>query len=244
VTLFTAHSEHPPVLDPSGLGRVVRVGFDGSVQTVLDGLTMPVDLAFTHDGRMVLLEFGRFIPDFPPDSSGVGALRRTGRLTIFQGWSPALTLADDLDWPTSLTFCPDGDLFVSELGTGTILRFQIPHPTGIPQAERGIPSIDLPGRSTTLVKTSLLQNDPNPFNSKTTISYALPEVVHVRLAIYNLTGRRIRALIQDIQQPGRYEVIWDGRDEKGQAVGSGMYLYCLEAVDQGFVEAKRMLLIR
>jgi hypothetical protein len=96
---------------------------------------------------------------------------------------------------------------------------------------------------------ALSQNYPNPFNSNTTISYDLPEVADVRLTIYDLAGRNIRTLTHGVHQPGHYEIVWDGRDEGGRDVASGMYLYRLEAIrletlESGFVETRKMLLLR
>jgi hypothetical protein len=92
---------------------------------------------------------------------------------------------------------------------------------------------------------ALSQNSPNPFNPETTIGYDLPEVASIRLSIYDLSGQTIRMLVHDSHhQPGRYTVVWDGRDEGGRVVASGVYLYRLEAVDRGFVETRRMLLVR
>jgi hypothetical protein len=94
------------------------------------------------------------------------------------------------------------------------------------------------------VTFALWQNTPNPFNPETTISYELSEGMDVRLIVYSLTGRIIRTLVHDYQQPGHYTVVWDGTDEESQAVASGGYFYRMEAVDRGFVETKRMLLLR
>jgi hypothetical protein len=91
---------------------------------------------------------------------------------------------------------------------------------------------------------TLAQNVPNPFNPRTTIRYTLPERADIRLVVYDLTGRRIRTLVRGVQQPGRYSVVWDGRDETGRDVASGIYLYRLEVVGRGTVETKRMALIR
>lgn len=91
----------------------------------------------------------------------------------------------------------------------------------------------------------LSQNYPNPFNPETTISYELPEMARIRLNIYTLSGGVVRTLVHDeLNQPGRYAIVWDGRDEAGRAVASGAYLYRLEAVDKGLVETKRMVLVR
>jgi hypothetical protein len=91
---------------------------------------------------------------------------------------------------------------------------------------------------------ALAQNYPNPFNPETTIGYELPEVAHVHLIICDLSGRTIRTLVRAYRQPGRYVVVWDGKDEVGRAVASGIYFYRLEAVERGFVETRRMVLLR
>jgi hypothetical protein len=92
---------------------------------------------------------------------------------------------------------------------------------------------------------TLAQNYPNPFNPATSIRYDLPDMAHVRLMIYNLSGQAVRMLVHTAQHPpGRHTIVWDGRDDAGQEAASGIYLYRLEAVDGGFVETKRMVLLR
>ncbi len=84
---------------------------------------------------------------------------------------------------------------------------------------------------------------PNPFNPATTISYDVRESVPVTLAIYDVTGRRIRTLVDG--QPtnaGHYELTWDGRDQSGRVVASGVYFYRLDA--GGFSETRRMVLLK
>jgi hypothetical protein len=92
------------------------------------------------------------------------------------------------------------------------------------------------------VTYALAQNYLNPFNAEITITYDLPEATNIRLIIYDLAGRKICILAHGDEQPGRYEVVWDGRDEGGRIVASGVYFYQLETVDRRFVETKRMLL--
>jgi hypothetical protein len=75
----------------------------------------------------------------------------------------------------------------------------------------------------------LEHNHPNPFNPQTTISYELlrPETVSIR--IYDIAGRLVRNLVDgDAASAGRHDVSWDGRDESGQGVASGVYYYRLE----------------
>lgn len=74
---------------------------------------------------------------------------------------------------------------------------------------------------------SLNQNYPNPFNPATRIEYTLKKSGEVELVVYNISGQRIRTLVAAHQSPGEHAVEWDGRDEAGQAVASGIYFYQL-----------------
>ena len=88
----------------------------------------------------------------------------------------------------------------------------------------------------------LLQNVPNPFNPETSIAYELPEAVQVKLAIFNLVGQKVRGLVEEFKTAGRYDVRWNGKDDFGRDVGSGVYFYNLEA--GAYSTTRRMLLIR
>jgi len=70
----------------------------------------------------------------------------------------------------------------------------------------------------------LIGNYPNPFNPTTTINFSLPETGFVSLNIYNITGQKVRDLVSENMEPGDHSVLWDGRDEYGSMVSSGMYL--------------------
>jgi hypothetical protein len=73
----------------------------------------------------------------------------------------------------------------------------------------------------------LAQNYPNPFNPSTTIEFALPEQGSVRLAVYNVLGQKIRTLIDKTLPAGSYKIQWDGCDDSGKSVASGIYVYRL-----------------
>ena len=75
----------------------------------------------------------------------------------------------------------------------------------------------------------LLQNYPNPFADQTTIEYALPESGFVRIAVYNVLGQRVRALVSQAQDAGLHRVRWDGRGDAGESVASGVYFYVFES---------------
>ena len=87
-------------------------------------------------------------------------------------------------------------------------------------------------------------NWPNPFNANTTIAFDVPGTAPVRLAVYDLLGRRVRVLHSgEVLTAGRHRTSWDGLDEKGRPVASGVYLYRLTA-GADFTAAGRMALIR
>ena len=77
--------------------------------------------------------------------------------------------------------------------------------------------------------TALHANHPNPFQTETTIRYSLPRTAPVRLVVYDVTGRVVRELVNGIQDAGDRRATWDGRDEAGSPVRSGVYVVRLEA---------------
>lgn len=89
---------------------------------------------------------------------------------------------------------------------------------------------------------TLQQNYPNPFNPVTDIAYRIPEADRVELAVYNLLGERVKTLVNRRQAAGEYRVPWNGTDDYGRAVASGVYLYRLTAGK--FVLSRKMLLLR
>jgi len=78
---------------------------------------------------------------------------------------------------------------------------------------------------------SLYQNSPNPFNPQTSISYDIPEgeSQNVVLRIYNLRGKLLSTIVDEINKPGRYTVYWNGRDDRGGEAGTGIYFYVIHA---------------
>ena len=90
---------------------------------------------------------------------------------------------------------------------------------------------------------ALHQNFPNPFNPRTGIRYDLAEGGHVALRIYNLLGQEVRTLVRERQAPGRYTVHWNGTDDLGAPVSSGIYFYQI-TVAGGFQTARRLTLLR
>ena len=88
---------------------------------------------------------------------------------------------------------------------------------------------------------------PNPFNPQTTIKYQLPSTGDVKLTVFNLQGQEIQRIETGSQTAGIYSVVWDGCNQYGQSVASGMYLYRLEVTSenqQSFIMTRKMLLMK
>ncbi len=103
----------------------------------------------------------------------------------------------------------------------------------------------IPGQNKSLVENfNLAQNYPNPFNPETIIQYSLPNLnpEAVRLVIHNSLGQRIRTLVNEEQSGGQYRVRWDGKNDNGKPVGSGIYYYQLISGDRRI--SRKMILMR
>jgi predicted outer membrane repeat protein len=89
---------------------------------------------------------------------------------------------------------------------------------------------------------ALRQNYPNPFNPNTTIEYDVPTAAHVRLAIFDILGRRTRILVDKQEQAGRFHISWEGYDERGMPVAGGLYFCRMQAGE--FSTVIKMVLVR
>jgi len=102
----------------------------------------------------------------------------------------------------------------------------------------------------TPISFRLYQNYPNPFNPETIIEYELPIKCSVTIEIFNTTGQKIRSLSTKTQGPGYMQTTWDGRDDLGRTVGSGVYLYRIatssmeESTTVRYQQTKKMLLVK
>jgi flagellar hook assembly protein FlgD len=90
----------------------------------------------------------------------------------------------------------------------------------------------------------LLQNYPNPFNAQSVIEYVLPREMKVRLVVYDALGQIVRRLVDGIQSPGRKRAIWDGKNDLGVKVTSGVYFYQLESVGEASEPLKEQKITR
>jgi len=150
------------------------------------------------------------------------------KITAIDYETNTITLENELSWqkdtPVYLDYTGNGpDLGAFEYG----------------DTETGIKSFNESGKPDFF---NLYENFPNPFNPETRIRYELSGPGHVVLYVYNIMGQKIRTLCDHVQRSGLHQVTWDGKDDTGNILSSGIYYYQLVHADQK--NMKKMLLIR
>jgi hypothetical protein len=123
-------------------------------------------------------------------------------------------------------------------------RFEIAQGVVFDPNQLSNPAVTLGALSveSTPTEFALNQNFPNPFNPETTIKYQLAESAPVQLRIYNIVGQVVRTLVSEQQAAGRYQIRWNGTDDRGMAVSSGIYFYQVSAGK--FQDVKRLMLLK
>jgi hypothetical protein len=139
------------------------------------------------------------------------------------------------------------DLFTIDVntGVGTIVGSTgLRSLTGLAYAETGIINDVKQDENSNVLPNdfALSQNYPNPFNPSTTIRYAIPYQSDVVLKIYNILGEEVITLINESQTAGNKTILWDGKDNNGIAVSSGVFIYRLKAGNK--VMSKKMLFLK
>jgi len=134
--------------------------------------------------------------------------------------------------PRGVAFSLTGDtIYVTSYDVGLVQRWIKSKVTGVNENYSTIPE-----------KYNLLQNYPNPFNPSTTISFDLPKISNVKIEIYNSLGQKIKTLLNSTLEPGNHKVVWNGRDDYGNNVSSGIYFYSLKS--DNITISKKMMLIK
>ena len=129
-------------------------------------------------------------------------------------------------------FSPSGVVYVSDHPNGLYL-FSVEGHTGT------VTGVDTQDEARGL---KLAQNHPNPFNPSTTISFELSVRARAQLTVYDVHGARVRTLVDREMGPGMHEVDWDGINDRGQRVASGVYHYELRAGTES--ATRRMVLLK
>lgn len=105
-----------------------------------------------------------------------------------------------------------------------------------------ISAIENKATSPVPIEWHLSQNHPNPFNSETSISYQVPKAAPVKIEIFNLLGQHLKTLVNENKSPGIFKLTWDGKDEQGRFVGSGIFICRMQARE--FAAVKKIVLIQ
>jgi hypothetical protein len=119
----------------------------------------------------------------------------------------------------------------AEAGPNARYKLTIAKPTGVIRQNEGLPRV-----------FALEQNYPNPFNPSTVIRFAIPQTISTRIVVYDLLGSEVRSLINNEYNAGNYEVVWDGKNNLGQFVSTGVYIYRIQAGT--FIATKKMMLLK
>jgi len=201
--------------------------------------------------KRLLIRFPNFSLDgMRCDVEGNLYITRTGKGTVAKV-SPEgeILLEIELEGrqPTNIAFGgPDGrTCYVTVADKGNIETFRVDQPgrSWMLYSRKGEPlAVDVSTEAATPSSYALSQNYPNPFNPETTIRYDLPNAGTVRLSLYNLTGQLVRTLVDREHPAGNYSVLWDGTDNIGRDVASGVYLCRMETEEYHAV--RKLVLVR
>lgn len=252
-------------LDPSDAVNGVNDG-DFSIQ-ILASLDSPVEgghLGFSWSDianwRIDSVTFGPGLLEFPIHThTSIDLANSMGKMLIGGadfGFSPLPAGPDQLwatmhfsekpasTWKTGdemtidSAFVPPGGGFLWAYVSGTLI-----HPNFTGAKLVFFTDVEIISDGTLLPETfALSQNYPNPFNPSTRISFDTPKRAHVTLAVYNVLGQQIRTLVNQELPAGRHSVTWEGDNDSGAKVASGMYFYKLISTD--FVTSRKMMLVK
>ena len=140
--------------------------------------------------------------------------------------------------PLGLVFDTDNALDEPFQGDGFVLSWT----EGDPDGDDIVGPFNDPSEGVVPAEFALAQNFPNPFNASTTIAFQLAFASQVELAVYNISGQRVRTLISGSLPAGHHRLQWDGRNDRGEPAASGAYLYQLSASD--FVATRQLMLLK
>lgn len=149
-----------------------------------------------------------------PSNPRTGSVPIEGRFTDNDSWS---TNEVCINWNAALVY----NLYAAR----RVARGSSPT---VSPGDRGVPS-----------EYVLEQNFPNPFNPSTEIRFSVPEASSVRLTVYNILGQEIKVLVNDVIGQGNHTVVWDGSDNDGKQVSSGIYFYRMQG--ENFAAVKKMI---
>lgn len=182
-----------------------------------------------NENRQVVIGLISMVSEERPDLAvGTGAIANLV-FTVDEGVDEIMIKAVELENPSH-----------------TLAYYWNDYSSGRPEVKSVQPEFDaqyLPVGGDPIPKTfALRQNSPNPFNPTTRLSYDLAKPGDVQLSVFNVLGQRVIDLVNGYQEAGSYEVVWNGTDNAGARVASGIYFYRIETSE--FSDTKKMLLLK
>jgi hypothetical protein len=212
-----AHSAVVP-LNPSAAPILTAPGI--VVPKYLDPVVIDVQAVSTACG--IISSLTADMAALPPGHNAtftIGSGNQGGTFT----WQP--TVADQGDF--QITFTGRGKNPNAASTKTTIVH--LPSSSGVEQ-KQGSPNY------------ALEQNRPNPFRPATSIPYSVPKATHVRLVVYDVSGRAVARVVDRVESPGRHVAPWSGTDDRGRALSSGVYWYRLTT--EFGTQTRRLVLAR
>jgi hypothetical protein len=198
----------------------------------------------------VITRVGRLSVDGPRLVSGRDALP-SARIDVYRVVSPDPSGAGEGDWLLGYTFAGSNGRFEFYLPSGPAMPIILTAVASDAEGNSSEFSVNGYSPDATLVEDSeellpldfsLSQNYPNPFNATTRIVFSLPRKAEATLAVYNVLGQQVRTLTEGVFSAGEHEAVWDGTDESGAEVASGVYFYRLVSETQRI--ARKMVLLK
>ena len=166
--------------------------------------------------------------------------------TVYYQTSPAIESLQDYGPFVFECLTTDPGAYIKwNIGNTPNTTFWLDNVKVIDESLTGVRERKPPNADGVPTKQLLSRNYPNPFNPGTTILYQVPEEADVTLTLFNLKGQAIRALVRQQQNPGEQAAVWNGEDETGARVPSGVYVYQLKAraADRTYTLSKKIMLL-
>lgn len=222
--------------------RIRRVDTNGIITTIagttvggysgdggpaeLASLNEPADVAIGPDGNLYIADTNNHCVRMVDGTGVIVTVAGVGGVAGYSGDGADATLAQ-LNTPMGIGLDAFGNVFIADTFNHRI-RVVVNQPTPVAATPNG--------------GLTLRANHPNPFSASTMIEYSTEEATTVSLRVYNIEGKLVRTLAEGESRAGSRSVSWDGRDDNGRAVSSGVYFYRID--DGSASQTRKMLLLR
>lgn len=220
-----ADSLWPDSLPHVNAGRIVRYASNGARSTLASALHLPTSLVHTTGGL-----FGDYLYVALGDElDGASVpIPNTGRLVRVDPLGNVTTFADGLEQPVGVAFSAPGELDVAV--AGGFVR--------ITSSSVGVDPSTAPGEA-----ALSLEGSPNPFHAEIQIRLRAPRTGHYRVEVFDLAGRHVITVLDRELDPGPHEFTWNGTDQEGRRLASGMY-WLHATASRGGTATRRVALLR